>query len=43
VTYPAYPQADAAVRSLEEWRAKTAPPLPDYANLRRRLDLLGQE
>lgn len=43
VTYPAYPQADAAVRSLEEWRAKAAPVLPDYANLRRRLDLLGQE
>ena len=43
VTYPAYPQADAAVRSLEEWRAKSTPPLPDYANLRRRLDLVGQE
>lgn len=40
VTYPAYPQADAAVRSLEEWRAKSAPPPPDFTNMRRRLALL---
>lgn len=43
VTYPAYPQTDVAVRSLEGWRAEQAPPLPDFANMRRKLDLLGAD
>lgn len=41
VTYPAYPDAGAAVRSLESWRAERAPKPPDFTLMRRRLDLLA--
>lgn len=37
VTFPAYPQTDAAVRSLDAWRQSSAPALPDYDHLRRRI------
>jgi HK97 family phage prohead protease len=41
VTFPAYPQTDAAVRSLEEWRAAQVPArVPNVALLRRRLALI---
>lgn len=39
VTFPAYPQTDIAVRSLESWRASMRGEAPDFSSLRRRLDL----
>lgn len=44
VTYPAYPATEAAVRSLNAWEAKNAPPEPEFINhdmQRRRLDLMA--
>lgn len=44
VTYPAYPQTAAAVRSMEQWRHDQEPepvPLPDYDAMRRKLELIG--
>lgn len=41
VTYPAYPQTDAALRSLEEWQRShdATPPSDDLSLYRRRLHL----
>ncbi len=41
VTYPAYPQTDAAVRSLEHWREETAPAPPDHSIRRKALELIA--
>lgn len=43
VTYPAYPDTSAAVRSLEQFKAEQAPTveLPDYGALRRKLALIS--
>ncbi len=40
VTFPAYPQTEIALRSMDAWKAEHAPK-PDYSNERRKLDLLG--
>lgn len=37
VTFPAYPETSAAVRSLEAWRERTAPPAPRHELRRRRI------
>lgn len=41
VTFPAYAKTDVAVRSMDAWKLENAPVAPDYANERRKLDLLG--
>lgn len=41
VVFPAYPQTEIALRSMEQWKAEHMPPPPDFANERRKLDLLG--
>ena len=43
VTYPAYPDTSAAVRSLEKFKADSAPEqtLPDFGAMRRRLMLIS--
>lgn len=41
VTFPAYPETDAAVRSLETFRSEQAPPAPDFTLARARLRLAG--
>lgn len=38
VTYPAYPETDCAVRSLEQAKARTEPPFDDIENRKLRLD-----
>jgi len=41
VTFPAYPQTEIALRSMQAWQAETAgDPVPDYSNERRKLDLI---
>lgn len=42
VTFPAYPQTEIALRSLQAWKAENAP-APDFANELRKLDLLACE
>lgn len=42
VTFPAYPQTEIALRSMEAWQDETKEdPVPDYSNERRKLDLIG--
>jgi len=41
VTFPAYPQTEIALRSMQTWQAEaTGDPVPDYSNERRKLDLI---
>jgi HK97 family phage prohead protease len=43
VTFPAYPTTEIALRSLDAFKASIAPPVPDYSDELRRLDLADAE
>lgn len=41
VTFPAYPQTEIALRSMNDWKAETTGgPVPDYSLEQRKLDLI---
>ncbi|WP_300009705.1 HK97 family phage prohead protease [uncultured Roseobacter sp.] len=40
VTFPAYPQTEIALRSMEAWQEENTPEPPDFTLRRRKLDLL---